>query len=141
MTYETEFEILGIVIGYVAGFVTPILIHLAKKMIEPVFGIREQISKIVYSMNLNANIISSPANDARHLKVSDELRVLASELLSKLVLVKSPQIPAFFRLMPSRANIEQASRELIGIHNMMLDSTRVVDIAHSSEKLARLLKL
>jgi hypothetical protein len=137
VVYELELAIFGAAIG----LVTPISIYLAKKMIEPIFDVRELISKVVYSMNYYANIYSNPANTARHHEVSDILRKLASELMSKSILLKYPQIPAFFRFIPSKANIEQASRELTGIHNMMFDSTLTSEIARSSEKVAKLLKL
>lgn len=137
VAYEIELAIFGAAIG----LVTPISIYFAKKMIEPVFDVRELISKVVYSMNYYANIYLRPATTPKHLEVSDILRGLASELVSKSCLVKYPQIPAFFRLIPSKANIEQASSELIGIHNMMLNSTYASEISRSSEKVTRLLRL
>lgn len=137
MVYEIEFAIFGAALG----LVTPISVYFAKKMIGPVFELRELISKVVYSMNYYANVYLNPAGTPKHLQVSDILRGLASELVSKSCLLKYPQIPAFFRLIPSKANIHKGSRELIGISNMMLHSTYASQISDSSEKVAKLLKL
>jgi hypothetical protein len=137
MAYEIELAIFGAAFG----LVTPISVYLAKKIIEPIFELRELISKIFYLLALYADVYSNPASTPKHLEVSGILRDHASQLGSKLILVKYPQVPAFLRLIPSKANVDLASMELIGISNMMLHGSSVVQIANSHRKIMKLLKL
>jgi hypothetical protein len=137
MAYEIEITIFGAAVG----LVTPISIYIAKKIIEPTFKLRELISNIVYSLTYYADIYSNPGATARHQKVSRIFRHLASELVAKSSLIKCPQIPASLGLIPPVANINAASRELIGISNMLFHGSFVTQIAGSSEKVAKLLKL
>jgi len=136
MAYEIELAIFGAFVG----LLTPISIYLTKKIIEPVFQLRELISEILYSLTLYGNVYSNPGKSSRHQEVSDVLRKHASALLSKLYLVKFPEIASFFKLIPDENSIRGASTELIGISNMMFDLQFVTNIFESSEKLTKLLK-
>jgi hypothetical protein len=137
MVYEIELAIFGASVG----IATPISVYLAKKLIEPVFGLRELIGEIAYSMNYYANIYSNPGMSPNHQKVSTILRQLASKLVSKLYLVKYPSVPATFGLTPSIQDTVTASRELIGISNMLFSAQNVQAIYKSSEEIKKRLRI
>jgi len=136
MAYEIELAIFGAFVG----LFTPIGVYLAKKIIEPVFQLREVISDIMYSLTLYGNVSSNPRTSPRHHEVSDILRKHASALLSKLYLVKFPSIASSFGLIPDENSIREVSKELIGISNMMFDLQFVTNIFKSHEKISKLLK-
>lgn len=137
MVYEVELAIFGAF----AGLSTPISIYLAKKMIEPVFQLRELISEISYSLTFYANIYAGPGNSPKHHEVSDILRQHASNLKSKFYLIKYPRIPTFVGLIPSKSDIEAAHKHLIGISNMLFNNRFTMDIIECHEKIEKLLAL
>lgn len=138
---ERVYEIELAIFGAFAGLVTPPSIYLAKKFIEPIFQLRELISEILYSLTFYENIYSNPGTTPNHYKVSNILSQHASNLGSKLYLVKYPQIPAFLKLIPSKANITVACSELIGISNMLFHLNYVKNIYDSSNRIRKLLNV
>ena len=135
MVYEVELAIFGAFVG----LFTPISIYFAKKLFDPIFQLRDLISKTSYSLILYGNIYSNPGNTPKHREVSDILRQHASDLRSKLYLVKYPRFFVFLGLIPPKSNVEAAHRELIGISNMLFNQRFVTNIFHSSENIKRLL--
>jgi hypothetical protein len=137
MVYEIELAIFGAF----TGITTPISIYVAKRLIEPVFDIRQLISKISYSLTYYANIYSNPGNSPAHQETSMILRQHASDLTSKLYLVKYPNIPVLAGLIPPKENITAACSELIGISNMLFHPQFSLRIYESSEKIRKLLRI
>jgi len=135
MVYEIELAIFGLF----AGLVTPISIYLGKKLIEPIFQLRELVSRILYSLTYYASTYSNPGITPQHRECSDVLRQHASDLESKLYLIKYPRIPAVLGLIPKKVDVLAASRELIGMSNMLFSTQNVKNIYEASVKARKLL--
>lgn len=90
-----------------------------KILIEPVHSMKGIIAKIAHKLILHANIYANPKSigNVSQDNALREFRELSSELQASMRLV--PFYPLTHRLfgLPSKKNIEKASRNLIGLSN------------------------
>jgi hypothetical protein len=95
-----------------------------KFFIEPVQELKKTIGVISHSLIERANVISNPGisvKDVEH-ETSRELRNLASHLTSHLCLIPCYPWTAWIFRLPTRAEIRNASKNLIGLANSVFEN-------------------
>ena len=92
-----------------------------KLLFEPVFELNKIRGQISYTLMFNANKFgNSEVIDKKDMDiVSDELRLLASKLITQLSLIHGYWILRLLGLIISKKRIKNASEALIGLSNGM----------------------
>jgi len=79
----------------------------------------EVIEKLLYYINIISNPINNEISSKYEEETSNELRKLASKLMSKYYLIKIKFTFIFLRIIPSKKKIKYCSSLLIGVSNSL----------------------
>jgi hypothetical protein len=119
-----------------AGVVTFVLGQLALRLLaEPVQELKRTIADIAVTIIKYANVYSNPGvtGEERENEAAREIRALASRLNAQMYLVPGySKIHRFFGL-PSKQDISQAMRHLIGISNAVHRANSDMEIANDKK--------
>ena len=90
-----------------------------KLLIDPVQSFKKTVAEIAIKLILYANIYANPKplGDERQGAMSQDMRILSSKLISKMYLIPAYNISKYIFGLPSKNQVETASRKLIFIHN------------------------
>ena len=92
----------------------------SKSLLAPAIEMRRIIAKIAYTLELYANVYSSPElGKERALKASDEIRGLASELIAQYHTTLTYSLLSFFMVVPGTNSINTAHEQLILLSNLI----------------------
>lgn len=91
----------------------------SKALLEPAIEARRVRGQIAYALVLYADVYSNPGGNKAEpmVEASKELRRLASELLARTYSVPGYGFFEALRFLPKIADVEAASRDLIGLSN------------------------
>lgn len=122
----------------ISGVFVFILGQLALKLIiEPIQEFRKTLADIAFALIEYANIYSNPGSAGNELenKASEELRKLSSRLNAQMYLIPGySSISKPFRL-PSKDNLVEAARDLIGLSNGVFKSP--IDLVNTNLERAK----
>ncbi len=114
-----------------------------KFFIEPVHQLRAYIGRITDSLIFYANVYGNPGSlsieEAK--KASDDLRKLASELMSKTAVIPCYGFWSFLRVVPRFSDIRDTHRNLIGLSNGVFNTGNSGDNAKCVEEIKAALSL
>jgi len=109
----------------IAGVITYVIGQLIMQLIiEPVHELKKVISNISLSLIEYANVYSNPGvwGEEKEKDVSNILRKLSSQLNAHLYLIPKYTLVATIFGLPSKDNLIQASKNLIGLSNSVFAS-------------------
>ena len=105
------------IVGGAATFVLGQII--LRIVVEPVHSMKSVVAEISHKLMLHAKIYANPkpTGDESYDEVMDEFREISSKLLSAMYLVPRYELTALIFGLPSKENVIDASKNLIGLSN------------------------
>ena len=104
-----------------------------KLLIDPVHSMKKIIGEISHCLCKYAHITHNPAqfDENEILKIYMEVRGLAASLSSSMALIPAYRITRYFFCLPSRKDLFQARKDMIGLANWMKnrDNTTFENVA------------
>ncbi|MEH2415452.1 hypothetical protein [Nostoc sp.] len=134
--------VMEIFVTIISGVFVFILGQLVLKLIiEPIQEFRKTVADIAFALIEYANIYSNPGYAGNELenKASQELRKLSSRLNAQIYLIPGyTTISKLFKL-PSKTNLLEATRELIGLSNGVFKSP--IDLVNTNLERAKRIRI
>ena len=131
--YTSALTIIGGVLIYVIGQI------LMKFVIDPIHELKAHIGRITDSLIFYANVYGNPGSlstdETR--KASDELRRLASELMSKRSVIPWYRFWSCLRMVPRLSDIRCTRSNLVGLSNGVF---RADDLMHNTKRVEEIKK-
>lgn len=100
-----------------------------KLVIDPVHDLKRHIAKIAHCLNHNAPHYTNPSLSEKEklIEISNEIRLLSSDLIAKLYLIPAyKQVYKLFGL-PTFENVDKADGLLISLSNLITNKSPVTD--------------
>lgn len=129
--------ILGGVLIFVTGQI------FLKFFIDPIHQLRAHIGRITHSLIFYANVCGNPGSLSIDVekKASEDLRKLASELMSKTAVIPCYSFWSFLKVVRRLNDIRTAHKNLIGLSNGVFDKNALKDNNKRVEQIKAALRL